>query len=65
MGDVVPATWGFTNYQFDESENALFNSDVRYDDQEERRTWWWAEPRNGGTGPSRSGSSESETASKR
>ena len=36
MGDVVPATWGFTNYQFDESENALFNSDARYDAQKER-----------------------------
>ena len=36
VGDGVPATWGFTNYPFDDSPNALLNSDVRYDPSEER-----------------------------
>ena len=36
LGDGVAATWGFTNYPYDDSENALFNSDVRYDVDEER-----------------------------
>ena len=36
LGDGAPATWGFTSYLYDDSENALFNSDVRYDAQEER-----------------------------
>ena len=31
MGDGATATWGFTRYPFDDSENALPNSDVRYD----------------------------------
>ena len=31
LGDGVPATWGSTSYPWDASENALFNSDVRYD----------------------------------
>ena len=35
-GDGVPATWGFTSYPYDDSENALFNSDVRYEATEER-----------------------------
>ena len=35
-GDGMPAVWGFTNYPFDDSENALPNSDVRYDADEER-----------------------------
>ena len=35
-GDGVPATWGYTSYPFDDSENALLNSDVRYDLSEER-----------------------------
>lgn len=32
VGDgFLPANWGFTSYPFDASENALPNSDVRYD----------------------------------
>ncbi len=34
MGDGVPATWGFTSYPFDESPDALFNSNVRYEQSE-------------------------------
>ena len=30
VGDGVTATWGFTSYPFDDSENALPNSDVGY-----------------------------------
>ena len=33
-GDGVPATWGFTSYPYDDSENALRNSDVWYDTPE-------------------------------
>ena len=36
LGDGAPAAWGFTSYPYDDSENALFNSDVRYDTEEER-----------------------------
>ena len=35
LGDGVPATWGSTSYPWDASENALFNSDVRYDESED------------------------------
>lgn len=35
LGDGVPATWAETSYPFDDSENALPNSDVRYDSSEE------------------------------
>ena len=34
-GDNKPATWGFTSYPFDDSENALPNSDVWYDTSED------------------------------
>ena len=34
MGDGALATWGFTSYPFDASENALLNSDVRFDHDE-------------------------------
>ena len=34
-GDNKPATWGFTNYPYDDSENALPNSDVWYDTSED------------------------------
>ncbi len=33
LGDNVLSTWGFTNYPFDDRDNALFNSDVRYNPQ--------------------------------
>ncbi len=35
LGDDVPATWGYTHYPWDESDNALLNSDVRYDSLED------------------------------
>ena len=35
-GDGAPATWGFTSYPWDDSPNALLNSDVRYDPSEGR-----------------------------
>ena len=34
-GDDVQSTWGFTNYPWDDSENALFNSDVWYEPSED------------------------------
>ena len=34
-GDGVPATWGFTSYPYDDSQNALPNSDVWYDTSED------------------------------
>ena len=36
LGDGKRSEWGFTRYPFDDSENALFNSDVRYDQSEGR-----------------------------
>ena len=36
LGDNVPPTWGFTSYPYDDSENALLNSDVWYDTSEGR-----------------------------
>ena len=35
-GDGIRAVWGFTSYPWDDSENALFNSDVWYDHSEDR-----------------------------
>ena len=35
-GNGNQSDWGFTSYPFDDSENALFNSDVRYDLSEDR-----------------------------
>ena len=35
VGDGVPATWGFTNYPFDDRDNPMLNSNVRYDESEE------------------------------
>ena len=35
LGDGVPSTWGYTSYPFDDSENALPNSDVLYDSPED------------------------------
>ena len=40
LGDNVPSTHGSTSYPFDDSENALPNSDVRYDPQEEVAHLW-------------------------
>ena len=40
LGDNVLSTWGFTNYPFDDSDNALFNSDVRYNPREEAAHLW-------------------------
>ena len=34
-GDDTQSTWGFTNYPFDDSVNALLNSDVWYDPSED------------------------------
>ena len=34
-GDGVQSTWGYTSYPWDDSENALFNSDVWYDPSED------------------------------
>ena len=36
LGDNIQSEWGFTSYPFDDSDNALFNSDVRYDHSEDR-----------------------------
>ena len=36
LGDNVVSTWGFTSYPFDDSENALLNSEVWYDRSEDR-----------------------------
>ena len=36
LGDNVRASWGFTSYPYDDSDNALPNSDVRYDPSEDR-----------------------------
>ena len=35
LGDGVPATWGETSYPYDDSDNALPSSDVRYDPLED------------------------------
>ena len=40
LGDHARATWGFTSYPFDNSDNALLNSDVWYDAQEEVAHLW-------------------------
>ena len=34
--DGVPAIWGFTSHPFDDSENALLNSDVQYRPSKEK-----------------------------
>ena len=34
LGDGMLATWGFTSYPWDDSANALFNSNVRYDSED-------------------------------
>ena len=36
LGDNIQSEWGFTNYPFDDSDNALFNSDVWYDHSEDQ-----------------------------
>ena len=36
LGDNAPSTWGYTSYPYDDSENALLNSDVWYDQSEDR-----------------------------
>ncbi len=35
LGDNLPSIWGVTSYPFDDSDNALPNSDVRYDPSED------------------------------
>ena len=36
LGDGNKSLWGFTRYPYDDSDNALLNSDVRYDYSEDR-----------------------------
>ena len=36
LGDGSAAAWGFTSYPYDDSDNDLLNSDVRYDAAEDR-----------------------------
>ena len=65
---VVEATWGFISYPYEGSENALFNTGVRYDDMGTRTwrrelTWCWAGPRRGCANPGESGSTERRSGS--